>query len=124
MTHFRVSFVLLIIAVVQLVGCTLIGYGIDDKLAVESPKPPSRVYVDGNGEGRHIVQGTHNKRSDHSFASMGVEIDKKIVKALTTRREESDMAVRDETGCPHGEVKVCSISEGCTCEVKRGRLSN
>ncbi|HJV52364.1 MAG TPA: hypothetical protein VJ652_12945 [Noviherbaspirillum sp.] len=122
--HFRLVFVISISAVIALAGCTAIGYNIDKQLSVEMPERSSRVYVDGNGEGRHIVHDTHKERTDPGFTSAGAEIDKEIFKALVTRRQANDMALRDEPGCPDGQIKVCSISTGCACAEKRKNSSH
>ena len=109
----------LIIAVLTSVvaGCSLLGYKIDKAV---TPKEEGRpIYVDGQGEGRHVVPVTTKDRAmagPGPAEAAGAEIDYEFLKALTTRRQQHDMTMRDESLCAEGETKVCSISAGCACK--------
>lgn len=100
-------------------GCSLLGYKIDKAAA---PKDEGRpVYVDGQGQGRHVVPASKKDRAmagPGPAEAAGAEIDYELFKALTTRRQQHDMTMRDESLCPEGETKVCSISTGCACKRK------
>ena len=121
--RFQFALMLAIITILPLAGCSLVGYRIDKFMDAGVPERP-RVYVDGNGEGRHVVPLTRNdQRKSAAFTEMGGIVDKATFRSLTTRRMTNDMAIRDENQCPDGEIKVCSVLAGCACEEKRPRSS-
>lgn len=123
MMHVRFAGVTAIITSSLLTGCSIVGNNIDKHLHAGG-QGHSRIYVDGNGEGRHVVPASQdNSYKAGPFTAMGDDVDKAIFKSLMTRRMQNDMAIRDEGGCLEGELKVCSVSAGCACEEKRTRTT-
>lgn len=121
--RFQFAIMLAVITALPLTGCSLVGYHIDKYMDAGVPERP-RVYVDGNGEGRHVVPLAPNQQNKSApFTEMGGIVDKEIFKSLTSRRMTNDMAIRDENQCPDGEIKVCSVLAGCACEEKRTRTT-
>jgi len=74
-----------------------------------------------NENGQHVVPVPLRERimSDpNSSYSKDAKVEREVLEALTTRRQQHDMAMRDESPCHDDEVNVCSVSARCTCKKK------
>lgn len=101
----KIELLTLMVASLSLTGCSVIGYNIDKHIDATHPSPT------GTGRPSMAPQKAHV----NVFTTVGEEIDKDVLKALTTRETQHDMAWRDVQYCLEEETRVCSISSGCRC---------
>lgn len=101
----KIGLLILMTASLALTACSIIGYNVDKRIDATHPSP--------SGTGRPSI--APQKAHANLFTTVGEEIDKDILKALTTRETQHDMAWRDVQYCLEEETRVCSISSGCRC---------
>lgn len=110
-------------------GCGAIGYNLE-KRTKEEWRPPfdeqgrARPHPDADPANpmRNRTRYERLSADPNSLTSQGNAIDeaiaKEVIKEIFTPRKNHDMKMRDIQDCLDDEVKVCSISSGCSCREK------